>query len=167
MTDSAIQDIYDEPVAHCYGCGRLNQAGLQIKSFWDAEQQVCRCRLRPRPEHLSMPGFVYGGLIASVIDCHSMATAAAASGELQTVDVKTDGQDGGSGSPLRFVTRSLQVDYLKPTPMGTELELVSRVEEMGERKAIIGTELFADGVLCATGKVVAVKIPADMLLKRA
>jgi acyl-coenzyme A thioesterase PaaI-like protein len=167
MSDRAIQDIYPEPVAHCYGCGRLNEHGLQIKSYWDAEQRVCRCRLRPRPEHLSMPGFVYGGLIASVIDCHAMATAAAATGAAGESDESIPDEGSENESPLRFVTRSLQVDYLKPTPMGEELELVGRVEEMTERKAIIHVELLAGGALRATGKVVGIRIPEDMLLSRA
>jgi acyl-coenzyme A thioesterase PaaI-like protein len=167
VNEIAIQDIYEEPVAHCYGCGRLNELGLQIKSYWDAGQQVCRCRLRPRPEHLSMPGFVYGGLIASVIDCHSMATAAAAIKAAEEAGDGVHGEDDENRSPLRFVTRSLQVDYLRPTPMGEELELIGWVEEMTQRKAVIKTELFAGGALRATGKVVAVKIPADMLLSRA
>lgn len=164
MNDTAIQDIYSDRASYCYGCGRLNEKGLKIKSYWDEGQGVCRCRVSPRLEHVSMPGFVYGGLIASVIDCHAMATAAAAygAGTEHATDTRRK-TDSGVQSDLRFVTRSLQVDYLKPTPMGIELELVARVEEMTDRKAIVAVELSARGVVCATGKVVAVKTPPHML----
>ena len=60
----AFQDAYPEQVSHCYGCGRLNHEGLQIKTRWDGEESVTH--FRPRPEHMAIPGFVYGGLIASL-----------------------------------------------------------------------------------------------------
>ena len=72
----AFQDTYPENVAHCYGCGRLNEHGHQIKTYWDGDETVTR--FQPHPEHTAIPGFVYGGLIASLIDCHSTGTAAAA-----------------------------------------------------------------------------------------
>ena len=72
----AIQDFYPDDFAHCYGCGRLNPQGLKLKTCWDGDETVAR--FLPRPEHVAVPGFVYGGLIASLIDCHAMGTAAAA-----------------------------------------------------------------------------------------
>jgi predicted CxxxxCH...CXXCH cytochrome family protein len=74
--EKAFQDYYEDAVSYCYGCGRLNEQGLQIKSRWEGEEAVCR--YTPRPYHMAIPGFVYGGLIASLIDCHSTGTAAAA-----------------------------------------------------------------------------------------
>ena len=77
MPDKAIQDFYAEEFAHCYGCGSLNPEGLQIKSYWDGEEAVCH--FTPKPCHSGgVPGFAYGGLIASLIDCHGAATASAA-----------------------------------------------------------------------------------------
>ncbi|MGB8300059.1 MAG: PaaI family thioesterase, partial [Azonexus sp.] len=64
----AFQDYYPENVAHCYGCGRLNADGHQIKTYWEGDESVTR--FQPRPEHTAIPGFVYGGLLASLIDCH-------------------------------------------------------------------------------------------------
>jgi hypothetical protein len=72
----AFQDFYPESVAHCYGCGRLNADGHQIKTFWEGYESVTR--FQPKPEHTAIPGFVYGGLLASLIDCHCTGTAAAA-----------------------------------------------------------------------------------------
>jgi len=76
MTSKPIQDSYPDEFSHCYGCGRFNEQGLQIKSHWDGEEAVCT--FTPQPYHLGVSGYVYGGLIASLIDCHCIATAAAA-----------------------------------------------------------------------------------------
>ena len=65
--------------------------------------------------------------------------------------------------PLRFVTASLHVNYLRPTPLGIPLEIRGRVMEITERKVIVETTLSAEGKICAQGEVVAVKMPEDML----
>jgi len=150
----AVQDQYPEWAAHCYGCGRLNEHGLHIKTHWDGSEGLCR--YMPEPYHTAVENFVYGGLIASLIDCHSCATAAAAYAE-------KEGKEIGNAAGLRFVTGSLHVDYLKPTPIGTELEIRARVEEMKGRKVVVVSELFADGAVCAKGRVIAVLIPESMM----
>ena len=124
----AIQDHYPDDVAHCYGCGRLNADGLQLKTVWDGDETVAR--VTPRPYHTAMPGFVYGGLIASLVDCHAMGTAAAAA-------ERAAGREIGDGPAPRFVTAQLNVTYLKPTPLGPELEVRGRVREASERKAVV------------------------------
>jgi acyl-coenzyme A thioesterase PaaI-like protein len=155
MTDStkAIQDFYPDDYAHCYGCGRLNAPGLHVRSWWDGDETVAR--FTPRPEHMAMPGFVYGGLIASLIDCHAMGTAAAAA-------ERAAGRAIGDAPAPRFVTASLKVDYLKPTPLGPELEVRARVVERSERKAIIAVTVSAAGTVTARGDVVAVRRPDGM-----
>jgi acyl-coenzyme A thioesterase PaaI-like protein len=154
MTQKAFQDYYPESVAYCYGCGRLNEHGLQIKSYWDGEESVCT--FIPRPYHLAVAGFVYGGLIASLIDCHSTGTAAAAA-------YRAEGRPLDSEPPLRFLTGSLHVDYLKPAPIEGPLELRSRVVEIKGRKVVVTTDLSVRGEVCARGEVVAVRIPARVL----
>ena len=72
----AFQDFYPDELAHCYGCGRLNESGLHIRTLWDGEESVTR--FTPRPYHTATPGFVNGGVLASLIDCHGTGTAAAA-----------------------------------------------------------------------------------------
>lgn len=112
-------------------------------------------RFTPRPEHMAMPGFVYGGLIASLMDCHAMGTASAAALRAQGLEI------GAAPSP-RFVTAQLNVSYLKPTPLGPELELRARVVERGERKTVMAMTLSADGVVTARADVVAVRLPPAM-----
>ena len=150
---AAIQDYYPEDFAHCYGCGRLNERGLQIKTRWEGDEAVAR--FTPRPEHVAVPGFVYGGLIASLIDCHAMGTAAAA------VE-RAAGHDIGDRPAPRFVTGALHVDYLKPTPLGPELELRARPSLVSDRKVVVQVTLSAGGVPTARGEVVAVRMPGTM-----
>src|SRR3989304_4910644 len=76
MDAKAFQDYYTGSFAYCYGCGRLNPDGLQIKTHWEGEESVTR--FTPRPHHIAITGYVYGGLIASLIDCHGTGTAAGA-----------------------------------------------------------------------------------------
>jgi acyl-coenzyme A thioesterase PaaI-like protein len=150
VTDKAFQDFYPDDVAHCYGCGYLNEHGYQIKSRWEGEDSVCR--VRPRPYHTAFPGYVYGGLIASIIDCHSMGTAAAAW-------MRENGLEMGAQPTARFVTGSLKVDYLKPTPIDCELEVRARAIEIGERKVLVEAEMIANGVVTAKGHTLAVRMP--------
>ncbi len=149
----AIQDYYPDDFAHCYGCGRLNDHGLQLKTRWEGEETVAR--FTPRPEHIAVPGFVYGGLIASLIDCHAMGTAAAAA-------ERAAGREIGEASAPRFVTAALRMDYLKPTPLGRELEIRARVREASERKAVVAATVSVGDVITARGEVVAVRMPTTM-----
>jgi acyl-coenzyme A thioesterase PaaI-like protein len=150
MTGQAFQDYYPDDVALCYGCGRLNEHGLHIKSYWDGDETVCT--FTPRPYHTAIPGYVYGGLIASLIDCHSTGSAAAAAYRAQGREMDTE-------PPLRFVTASLHVDYLAPTPIEGPLELRSQIKEIKGRKVVVATTLSAGGTVCARGEVVAVQMP--------
>ena len=150
MAQSAFQDFYPENMSHCYGCGRLNEHGHHIQSYWDGDESVCR--FKPKSYHTAMPGFVYGGLIASLIDCHSTGTAAAAAYRAENRAMDTE-------PPLRYVTGSLHVDYLKPTPIDTMLELRGKVQEIKGRKVVVSVDLIANGQVCAKGQVVAVQAP--------
>ena len=146
MCEQAFQDLYPEDYANCYGCGRNNEHGLHLKSYWDGEESVCRHT--PKPQYSGgFPGFVYGGMIASLFDCHGAGTAAAA---------KARENDEPIG---RFVTASIKVDYLKPTPQGVELEVRGKVVEIKGRKVIVDLRLLAGETLCATSTVVMVQIP--------
>lgn len=150
--DKAFQDYYPDHLAHCYGCGRLNEAGHRIRTFWEGDETVTR--FTPLPEHTAVPGFVYGGLLASLVDCHSTGTAAAAM-------YKSEGRAMDSEPPFRFVTGSLHVDYLKPTPQGVTLVLRGRVKEIKGRKVVVETTVFANDVATARGEVVAVQMPEN------
>jgi acyl-coenzyme A thioesterase PaaI-like protein len=150
---TAIQDLYPDDFAHCFGCGRHNPNGHQLKSFVEGEEVVAR--FIPLPYHISVPGFTYGGLLASLVDCHGMATAAAAAEQAA-------GRKIGDGPAPRYVTASLKVEYLKPTPLGVELEIRSHVTERSEKKAIVTLTVSAAGSVTVRGEVIAVRMPKSM-----
>jgi acyl-coenzyme A thioesterase PaaI-like protein len=156
MSDAAskaIQDYYPESAAHCFGCGRLNPDGHRLKTYLEGEETVTR--FRPEPGHVAVPGFVYGGLLASLLDCHSTATAA----------VMAEGAAGraiGEAPAPRFVTASLHVDFLKPTPLGPELEIRGRVEQLTARKAVVQATIAVAGTVTVRGQAVVVPMPDYM-----
>lgn len=164
MTDLPFQAYYPPELSYCYGCGKLNEKGLHIQSFWAGDEAICR--YTPRPEHIAIPGFVYGGLIASLIDCHATGTAAAAA-------YRHEARPMDSLPANRFVTAMLHVDFLQPTPLGVELELRARTTEIKTRpdasgvarvrKVSLEVELRANDQLCACGQVVTIQAAEHMV----
>jgi len=154
MPDKSFQDYYPDAMAHCYGCGRLNEYGHQIKSYWDGDESVCH--FRPKPYHIAIPGYVYGGLLASLIDCHGTGTAAAAAYRAEKRAMDTE-------PAFRFLTASLHIDYLKPTPLGIELEIRAQVKEIKGRRVTIEEWINADGVTTVRGKIVTVQVPDQLV----
>jgi len=153
MAQPAVQDTYPDDLAHCYGCGRLNQHGLHVRTTWDGDE-TCAV-LTPQPYHTAIPGYVYGGLIASLVDCHGTGSAALAA-------YRAAGREPGTAPPLRFVTASLHVDYLRPTPMGVSLTARGRILEVAPRKVVVEVVIQAGEHTCARGRVVAVLMPESM-----
>jgi acyl-coenzyme A thioesterase PaaI-like protein len=149
-----VQDYYPNELSYCYGCGNLNEHGHQLKTFWDSDKTVSH--FTPKEYHIAIPGYVYGGLIALLIDCHGTGTAALAS-------YRAENRELGTLPAFRFVTASLQVDYLKPTPLGVELELRGKIIEIKGRKVVSEITVAANGEVTAKGKVVAVQMPENML----
>jgi acyl-coenzyme A thioesterase PaaI-like protein len=152
--EKAFQDYYPEELSHCYGCGRLNEHGHQLKSDWDGDESVAF--FTPQAYHIAIPGYVYGGLIASLIDCHGTGTASAAA-------YRAEGRAMNTLPPLRFVTAALQVEYLRPTPLGVPLEIRGKVQEIKGRKVVVSATVTANGETCARGQVIAVQMPEKMM----
>ena len=96
-----------------------------------------------------------GGLIASLIDCHGTGMAAAAA-------YRAEGREMDTLPPHRFVTASLRVDYLRPTPLGPELLLRGKVRSVTGRKVVVEITLSAGAEVTARGEVVAVEMPDAM-----
>ena len=149
MKTKAFQEYYTEDFSHCYGCGTKNEFGHQLKTYWDGEETVSH--FTPKPEHTALPGYVYGGLIASLIDCHS--TGSGAAGLYKQLDEAVRKE-----TYPRCITASLKVDYLKPTPIDCALELRGKIKELKGRKIIVEVNLFAKGEICAKGEVIVVQI---------
>ncbi|HLS35831.1 MAG TPA: PaaI family thioesterase [Bacillota bacterium] len=147
----AIQDEYPDDFAMCYGCGRLNEAGLHFRTGWLKDKTITI--FTPKKEHTAIPGFVYGGILASFIDCHGTGSASLALH-------REKGHEPGDGvAPPRFVTASLHVDYVKPTPQNVALQAVGTLEKVHLKRWRVFTEVYAEEELCAKGYVEAVVMP--------
>lgn len=148
MSDLAFQD--QGAVRHCHGCGADNERGLRIKSFWDGDEAVATWRAQSHHcggtrENLN------GGIIASLIDCHSLNLAIAQA-------YRAEQRPIGSAPRIGYVTASLNVSYRKPTPIDEAIHLRARVVRIEGRKAWVNCTLSAGGEVCATGEVLGIKV---------
>ncbi|MEA2002151.1 MAG: PaaI family thioesterase [Actinomycetota bacterium] len=144
----AVQDTYPEDFAHCYGCGARHATGHRIKTFSADGETVTE--YAPGSIYTGAGEFAYGGIIASLIDCHS--TGSAAIFWMREHDIEI-----GDEPAARFVTARLEVDFVAPTPLGM-WRLVGRAEEIGDRKVIVKTDLQVNSVTTARGRAVLVKV---------
>ncbi len=152
----AIQDHYAAQFAHCFGCGPANPHGHQLKSYLVGEQVIAR--FTPEAKYSGgYPGNVYGGLIASLLDCHG--TAAAAAFALRSLGLEM--KDGLTG--IRFVTASLKIDFKRPTPIGVELTIVATLRSLDHRKAEVALTLGAGSEVWVSGEMLAIKLDAKHL----
>jgi acyl-coenzyme A thioesterase PaaI-like protein len=142
--------LQDRLPVRCFGCGTLNAHGLHIKSRWEGDEFVCIWQ--PRPEHIGFPGCVYGGTIASVVDCHAIWASL-------SVRCRDAGHDLRSGPPpFAVVTGSLRVSFLEPASVAKPLELRARLVEHGERKSVVACRVLQGSMECATAEVVTVRV---------
>ncbi|MCL6692195.1 PaaI family thioesterase [Pseudomonas sp. R3.Fl] len=149
----ATQDHYPEEFAHCYDCGTENENGHKLKSYLIGD--VVQARFLPDPMYSGgYPGNAYGGLIASLLDCHGAASAAA------FCYLAENRQMGDEVEAIRFVTGTLTVVYRKPTPLCVELSLEGKLKSLEGRKAIIELSLSANGQVCATGEMIVFRFNA-------
>jgi acyl-coenzyme A thioesterase PaaI-like protein len=151
MGERAFQD--QGSVSHCHGCGADNEQGLQIKSFWDGDEAVANWKAQPHHCGGSQQ-IVNGGIVATLIDCHSLNLAIAHA-------YRTEGRAIGSAPRIGYVTGNLNVSYLKPTPMNRPLHLRARITKVEGRKAWVHCTLSAGGQICATGEVLGIRVMRD------
>lgn len=153
MEPRAFQDeLAEVGFQHCWGCGSQNEHGLQIKSYWEGDEGVCAWQ--PQPYHQAWPGIVNGGIIATIIDCHSACTATAAAYRAENRAITT--------LPIiPYVTASLQIAYLRPTPITAPLLLRATIKEQVGRKTILACTLSAEGEVCVRAEGVMVRLPAS------
>jgi len=145
MTGKSLQETY-APNNACFGCGPANTRGLHIRSFAEGEMVVAE--FTPQAYQESYPGMLNGGIIGTLLDCHSNWTAA---WYLM--------QRTGAETPPCTVTADYAIKLLRPTPTGGPITLRAHVTESTDRRAIVEAELLAGGEVCATcrGTFVAVK----------
>ena len=145
---TAIQDQLRNN--HCYGCGTENPHGMQIKSYWRGDE--CVCRYTPRPEQCAGPlQYVYGGTIASLIDCHSNCTA-------MSNYYRLEGREIGSDPEIWCVTGRLTVNYVAPTPIDTEIVVRAVLADVSERKTVVKSRVYSGDTVTAEGEMIAVRV---------
>ncbi len=145
---------------HCFGCGADNDGGLRIKSYWLNDDQAI-CRFKPASAHsAAADSILNGGIIATLIDCHSICTAVAHA-------YRDAGREIGTAPTIWYATGALQIKYLKPTALSGHVELIARVTEAGARKTVVHCELSGHGEQCVTAEVVAVRVPDSWLSSHA
>jgi acyl-coenzyme A thioesterase PaaI-like protein len=148
MAEPAFQD--QGSIHHCHGCGADNEKGLQLKSYWDGDEAVATWKAQPH--HCGgSKDIVNGGIIASLIDCHSLNLAIARA-------YRAEGRPIGSEPLIGYVTRQLSVSYLRPTPIGEPLQLQAHLTKIDGRKAWVSCTLNAGGQVCATGEVLGIRV---------
>jgi acyl-coenzyme A thioesterase PaaI-like protein len=148
MREIAFQE--QGAVRHCHGCGADNEKGLQLKSLWDGDDAIATWHAEPHhcggtPENLN------GGIIASLIDCHSLNLAIAHA-------YRAEERQIGSVPRIGYVTANINVSYLKPTPIAAPIELRARISKLDGRKAWVSCTLSAGGEVRATGEVLGIRV---------
>ena len=150
MGNRAFQDLMRGH--HCFGCGTLNEKGLQIKSYWSGDESICSWQ--PASHHMAGPKQVLnGGIIATIIDCHCVCTAIANA-------YQTEAREIGSEPTLLYVTGSLNLKYLQPTPIKNAVSLRARVLAVQDKRTTLSCSLFANQNETVQAEVVAVRVPA-------
>ncbi len=155
MSGKAFQDYWD--MNRCWGCGSGNEHGLHLKSFWDGDESISV--FLPSRDHKAGPDdYLNGGIIATIIDCHSICTAIADA-------YRGENRELNSEPFIWYVTASMKIDYHKPTPIAGSVTLRAGVEKREGKKTVISCGLFSDGVECARGEVLAVRVSPDKWFK--
>jgi acyl-coenzyme A thioesterase PaaI-like protein len=141
----SLQEIY-APQNRCFGCGPANEKGLRIRSFEEDDELVCDWH--PEPHHLAFEGMVNGGIIGSLLDCHSNWTAA----------IHLMKKHHATELPPT-VTSDFHVTLKRPTPIDATLHLRAHVVDSTDDRATVEATLEANGKITATcrGTFVAVK----------
>jgi acyl-coenzyme A thioesterase PaaI-like protein len=140
MDELSIQEsLY--PTLTCFGCGHANPDGFHLRSYRDGGLTVAR--FTSRPEHDNGFGFLNGGIITTVLDCHGAAVV--------MWEAADRGWEAAPGAPVPFITAGIDVRFLRPTPLAREVELTARAERVDETEIVVVAELLADDKVRATG----------------
>lgn len=133
----------------CYGCGKDNHEGLQIKSYWEGDEAVCIWESEDK--YQGWKGLLNGGVLATLVDCHTMCTAMAAT-------YKAEGRSMDSEPVYRFATGTMTIKYTAPTSNNHPIEIRAKVTEIKGRKVTIEFKVFSDGKQSAEGEVIAIRV---------
>jgi acyl-coenzyme A thioesterase PaaI-like protein len=137
------------PNGRCFGCGPANAKGLRIESYpAEPPAEGLVARWTPEAQHEAFAGVLNGGIVGTLLDCHSDWTAA-----WHIMGMR------GADQPPVCVTADYAIRLLRPTPTHRELTLRAHVVEASDDRATVEATLEADGVVTAEcrGTFVAVR----------
>ncbi len=142
-----IQDYMEGNI--CFGCGKDNPEGLQIKSYWQGDE--CLCDFESSEKYQGWKNLMNGGILATLIDCHTMGTAT-------SYAYLSESRPYHSEPTYRYATGTLTVKYLKPTPNTLPLRLIAKVVEVKGRKTVMTCQAWSGEQLTAEAEVVAIRV---------
>lgn len=138
----ALQDEW-WPTMTCFGCGPANAEGLQLKSYPQLDGSVT-ATFQPWPQHDNGGGFLNGGIIATVLDCHSAAAV--------HQEAFLNGWMPAEGESLAYVTAGIDVRYRRPAPLREPVTLVASTKDASEDQITSVVRLEWDGKVRAEGE---------------
>lgn len=115
----------------CFGCGPSNPKGLQLRSY--PRDGALTAAFTPWPEHDNGLGYLNGGIIATVLDCHSAAA--------MVLEANSHGWEPLAGALLPYVTAGIDVRYLRPSPLQETSELRAVVIAADKAQIEVAVEL--------------------------
>jgi uncharacterized protein (TIGR00369 family) len=123
----------------CFVCGTRNPHGIGVR--WERDEQgTITTEVVFNEAHQGPPGFVHGGASAAVLD-EAMGSAVWSMG-------------------YRVVAANLEINYLKPVPLGQKVFVEARVAEQDGRKVSASSEIrFADGTVAVNGRGLFIDAP--------
>lgn len=131
------------PNLPCFGCGHGNAKGLRLRSY-PAGEECVTATFMPWPEHDNGLGYLNGGIISTVMDCHSAAAV--------MLEAERRGWTPLPGADLSYVTAGLDIRYLRPSPLHEPVELRAHATAVEESQITADVELIWQGKIRATAQ---------------
>lgn len=147
MEQAYIQDFMPDNV--CFGCGTRNPDGLQIKSYAQGSEYVCIWESQEK--YHGWQNVLNGGILATLIDCHTMGAALADAYEQEN-------RPWGSEPVYRYATGTITVKYLAPTPNDVPIELRAQIVERSARKTRVHCDVYSQGTKTAEADATAIRV---------
>lgn len=131
----------------CFGCGRDHPTGLHMEMFGSDEAMHVRGSFLVTEHHQGAPGLAHGGVISAAVD-------------------------EGMGYLLWLVqspavTAHLEVDFRRPVPVGSQLQLDGRVDRMEGRKIYASMQGRVDGEVAVEARALYLKVGVEHFVPHA
>ena len=121
------------PIMPVLVAGHLNPKGLRIKSFVDND--IVIAEWMPEAHHEAFPGILNGGIIGTLLDCHSNWSAA-----YHLMKAK------GLDNPPCTVTAYFNVSLKRPTPSQKKVSLLAKIEEISGEQVLVKANLCSSNL---------------------